>query len=359
MALHCVIMAGGSGTRFWPLSRRQRPKQLLAITGGQTMLRETAERVVPLTAWTRQWVVCGAVHESAVRLELPELPGGHILVEPAGRNTAPCIGLACIHALREDPEAVLCVLPSDAWIKDSADFCRHLAAAADTAGTGRITTLGIRPSRPETGYGYVQSGARLNNSAAAVAVHAVERFVEKPDRATAERYVADGTYLWNAGIFVFGARQMLTAIQRHMPDLHAGLAQLQGTLGTAEYAPRLEAIYPRLPSQSIDYGIMEKEQGLAVVPSSFGWSDVGSFAALPDVLETDGNGNVLRGDGLLQDCRGTVVDARAGRLVAVVGVQGLVVVDSPDALLVIPRDRAQDVRGVLDALKTSGRENLL
>jgi mannose-1-phosphate guanylyltransferase len=360
MALHTVIMAGGSGTRFWPLSRQRRPKQLLAVTGARSMLRLTAERVAPLTPFDRQWVVCGAVHDEAVRVELPEVPPAHVLVEPVGRNTAPCVALACIHALSEDPEAVLCALPSDAHVADPASFRAHLSAAAAAAATGRTVTLGIRPTRPETGYGYIQSGPPLPGQEHEPRAHAVTRFVEKPDRPTAERYLAEGTYLWNAGIFVFRAASMLEAIQRHMPALHGQVLDLARHLGTPGYGRALADTYPRLPAQSIDYGVMEKEppERLAVIPSSFGWSDVGSFAALLEVLPTDGAGNLFVGDVVARDCRHSLVDARAGRVVAVVGLDGLVVVDAPDALLVIPADRAQEVRAVLDALKQQGRDGL-
>jgi len=358
MALHTVIMAGGSGTRFWPLSRKERPKQLLAITGAKTMVRETAERVAPLTPFARQWVVCGALHEKSVRTELPELPASHILVEPTGRNTAPCIGLACVHALREDPEAVLCVLPSDAFIRDGARFCDALQAASASAGKGRITTLGIQPARPETGYGYIHMGDVVEK-AGALEVRQVSRFVEKPNRATAEQYLADGKYLWNAGIFVFKAQQMMDAISKHLPELHAGLMKLDGALANGSYDKVVKDLYPVLPSVSIDYGVMEKETGLAVVPSSFGWSDVGSFAALPEVLPLDDKGNVVRGTALLKDASNNVVDARAGRMVVAVGVQDLIVVDTKDAVLVIPRDRAQDIGKLLEQLKANGREDLL
>ncbi len=359
MAMHTVIMAGGSGTRFWPLSRRDRPKQLLAITGTSTMIRQTSERVLEVTPFSRQWVVCGTRHAAGVQQELPELPKAHLLIEPAARNTAPCIGLACIHALFEDPQALLVVTPSDAYVKDAAAFCTHVRAAMETAQAGKITTLGLRPSRPETGYGYIKMGAALA-SKAGLAVHAVDRFVEKPNLPTAQQYLADGSYLWNAGIFVFSARHMMEAMARHMPELHAGLLKLQGALGTPGYDALLAQVYPTLPSQSIDYGVMEKEAGaLAVVPSTFPWSDVGSFAALPEVLPTDGEGNLARGTALLKDTRGSVVDARAGRLVAVVGMDDVMVVDTPDAVLVIPKSKAQDVGKILEMLKAQGREDLL
>jgi mannose-1-phosphate guanylyltransferase len=313
--------------------------------------------VAKLTPYSFQWVVCGSRHEAAVRNDLPELPARNILVEPMGRNTAPCIGLACIHVIHQDPDAVLAVMPADAYVPHAELFCSYLSTAARSAVVHGITTLGLRPTRPETGYGYIQYGSVLQDGAHQV--HAVARFVEKPNRLTAEQYIADGTYLWNAGIFVFRAQQMLHAIKTHMPALHQGLMRLDSALESPAYASALKEVYPTLPSQSIDYGVMEKESGLAVVPSAFEWNDVGSHAALPDVLPTDAQGNLARGQVLLIEAQGCIVDGRAGRLCALMGVKDLVVVDTTDALLVIPRERAQHVGQILELLKARGREDLL
>lgn len=359
MAIHTVIMAGGSGTRFWPLSRRDRPKQFIAVAGERSMLAQTSQRVTALTPPQRQWVVCGTRHQMAARADLPEVPQAQILVEPLGRNTAPCIALACAHVARVDPDAVLCVIPSDQYVPDAPAFCAALEAAAHTARQGRITTLGIRPTRPETGFGYIQMGSSVDHHDG-LAIHDVKRFVEKPDLPTAQAYLADGSYLWNAGIFVFQARHMDGVLARHLPDLHAAITELAGTMGTAAYDQALARIYPTLPSISVDYGIMEKEATqLCVVPASFAWNDVGSFAALPDVLPQDAQGNVTRGDVLLKDVNGGVVDARAGRLVAVLGLDDVVVVDTPDAVLVTRKDRSQQVGALLEMLKARGREELM
>lgn len=359
MALHTVIMAGGSGTRFWPLSRRDRPKQFIAIAGEHSMLRQTSDRVLSLTPHARQWVVCGTRHEQAARADLPALPPAQILLEPLGRNTAPCIALAAAHVAAVDPDAVLAVIPSDQFVPDSPAFCRAIAAAARTAESGRITTLGIRPTRPETGFGYIRMGAH-HAEHESQAVHLVDRFVEKPDLPTAQKYLAEGTYLWNAGIFVFKAREMMDAVQKHLPELFAGIQKLAALVGTPGYDAALKAIYPGLPSISIDYGVMEKEApNLAVVPASFAWNDVGSYAALPDVLPLDAAGNVVRGTVVLKDVRNSVVDGRAGRLVAVLGLDDAVVVDTPDVLLVTRKDRSQQVGQLLELLKAQGREDLL
>jgi mannose-1-phosphate guanylyltransferase len=344
MSLHAVILAGGSGTRFWPLSRAKKPKQFLALVTGRTLIADTFLRVEPLCSGERTWVVCGKDHAESVRAALPNLPPAHLVVEPAARNTAPAIGLACVHALREDPDATLMVLPSDHHIARPQQFREALSAAARASQGGNLLTLGIQPTRPETGYGYLERGAAISPG-----VFAVEAFVEKPDLATAERYLQDAAYSWNAGIFVFRADAMLDAIRRHLPQMHEGLTR--------------GGDFTRLQSISIDYGVMEPEsQGarrIALVPGDFGWSDVGSFAALPEVRTLDARGNAVSGDVIAVDCDGCVVLAEGKRLVAVVGVKDLCVVDSGDAVLVVPRDRAQDVRAVVDALKASARNDKL
>jgi mannose-1-phosphate guanylyltransferase len=353
-----VVMAGGSGTRFWPLSRAARPKQFLALSGGAPLLAETVARLPPLAGPERTFVVCGPVHAAAARALLPAVPPGNVVVEPCARNTAPAIGLAALHVARRDPAGVLAVLPSDHHVARPDLFRDALSAAARLAGKGLLATIGIRPSRPETGYGYLLAGAPLDPDPAGLLPAKVERFVEKPDRATAERYLADGRYLWNAGIFAFRADVVLAEIRALMPELADRLDAIGAALGTPGYDAALAEAFPRCPSQSIDYGVMERSARIAVVPVDFGWSDVGSFAALPEVRAADAAGNVAEGDALVVDGRENVVLAK-DRLVAVVGVDGLVVVDAGDALLVCPRDRAQDVKKVVDELRRRGRDDLL
>jgi mannose-1-phosphate guanylyltransferase len=353
VSLHAVLLAGGSGTRFWPLSRAQKPKQFLRLVTGRTLLAETYARILPLASAARTWVVCGGAHVEGVREALPDLPGAHLVVEPVARNTAPAIGLAAVHALREDREAVLLVLPSDHHIADPQRFRDALQTAARIAGQGDLVTLGIRPTRPETGYGYLRRGAEREPG-----VFAVEAFVEKPDATTAQRYLADGRYSWNAGIFVLRADAYLEALRRHLPEVHGGLRQI------AADPARAAEIFPRFPSISIDYGVMEPEskstRRIALVAAEeIGWSDVGSFATLPEVRELDARGNAVSGDVLTIDCADCVVLADAGRLVAVVGMKGACVIDAGDAMLVVPRERAQDVRAVVEALKAQGRGDKL
>jgi len=336
MSLHAVILAGGSGTRFWPLSRAKKPKQFLALVTERTLIAETFARVEPIS--DAVWVVCGNDHALAVKAEVPR---ARVIVEPAARNTAPAIALACRAVQREDPEATIAILPSDHHIARPDAFRSALTAAAEAARGGDLVTLGIRPTRAETGYGYLRRGAQRPDGS-----YAVEAFVEKPDAATAERYVQDSAYAWNAGIFVFRADAMLDALRRHQPKILDALDD-----------------FARMPSISIDYGVMEPESHtthrIALVAGDFGWSDVGSFAALPEVRALDSRGNAISGDALAVDCDDCVVLAEGDRLVAAVGLRGLCIVDAGDALLVVPRDRAQDVRAVVEALKKQGRQDKL
>ena len=272
-------------------------------------------------------------------------PGFHLVVEPAARNTAPAIGLAAVEVSREDPTATLIVLPSDHHIAQPAAFREALRTAVRVAQGGDLVTLGIPPTRPETGYGYLRRGVEREKG-----VYAVEAFVEKPDAATAEKYLRDPAYSWNAGIFVFRADALLEAMREHLPAVHEALARIARDPAT------LAEAFPRVPSISIDYGVMEKAKRIALVdPGPIGWSDVGSFAALSEVRPLDARGNAVSGDALAIDSDGCVVMSEGGRLVAAVGLHEVCVIDSGDAVLVVPKDRAQDVRKVVDALRRGGR----
>jgi mannose-1-phosphate guanylyltransferase len=345
VSTHAVLLAGGSGTRFWPLSRAKRPKQFLSLASDKTLLFETFARVEELAGAARTWVVCGRDHAALVREALPALPPAHLVVEPAARNTAPAIGLAAVEVSREDPAATLVVLPSDHHIADPAAFRAALRAAVRVAEGGDLVTLGIPPTRPETGYGYLRRGKLREKG-----VYAVEAFVEKPDAATAEKYLRDPAYSWNAGIFVFRADALLEAIRQHLPAVDAQLARIARDPGA------LAEAFPRVPSISIDYGVMEKARRIALVdPGAIGWSDVGSFAALAEVRPLDARGNALSGDALAIESDGCVVLSEGGRLVAAVGLRDVCVIDAGDAILVVPKHRAQDVRKVVDELRSRGR----
>lgn len=367
-SVHVLILAGGAGTRFWPASRAARPKQLLPLLGGEPLITATARRVLPLCArggsdgWERIWIATGKHLVAPTRAALPDVSGRRLLVEPVPRNTAPCIGWAAATIAREDPDAIVLVLPSDHHIADVPRFLEVLEAAVASARGGAITTIGIRPTHPETGFGYIEVAEAGAGSAAP---REVLRFVEKPSRERAAEFLASGRFLWNAGMFIFRAGDMRAAIRAHLPALAEGLDELDraAALGAAGEAEAIERVFPRLPAVSIDHGVMEHVGRLAVVPGDFGWSDLGSWQSAWELAEKDERGNSAPAGSVLVDAHGNyLVDlsARAGgadgrRVIALVGVEDLVVVETDDALLIVPRERAQDVKHVVDALKARGQ----
>lgn len=356
--LHAVIMAGGRGTRFWPLSTAKRPKQLLPIVSERTMIQETAARIRPLVPPERIWVVTGAEQADEVARQLAFLDRDRILVEPVGRNTAPAIGLAAVHLLARDPEAVMAVLPADHAIGDGNAFRTALAAAALAAAEhGKLVTLGVTPSRPETGYGYIEAGI-AGAEAGGRTFHEVVAFREKPDLETARRYVAGGRHAWNAGIFVWRASAIREEIAAHLPALALALADPALVRGGAAAEAALAAAYAGIEPISIDYGVLERSRRIWMLPIDCGWNDVGSWTALYDVRPHDPAGNVITGDAVLADTRNAVVHA-GGPLVALVGVEDLIVISTPEAVLVCARDKAQDVRKVVLELERRGRTDLL
>ncbi len=347
-----LILAGGGGTRLWPASRRGRPKQLLTLGGAESLIAATFARVSGVLGRERTLIVTAADQAAEIRRALPGLPPENLVSEPAARNTGPAVGLGALVAARRAGEDVrLAVVPSDAFIADEAEYGRVLQVALDEAAEA-IVTVGIKPIRPETGYGYLERGAPVRDG-----VFEVARFVEKPDAPTAARYLASGDYLWNSGMFFFTARRLLAETRVHLPELAGILAEIQGSLDPAAIA---EARYPAAPKISIDYGIMEKAQGIRVVPGDFGWNDVGSWSALADIRPQDAAGNVALGDVVLREVSGSVVVSEPGApLVGVVGARDLVVVATRDAVLVVQKDRAQEVRAIVDALAAAQRNELL
>lgn len=341
-----VIMAGGSGTRFWPLSRVAKPKQFLPLTSARPLIFETLKRIEGLAPTKNVRVVCGLTHAAQVRKALPSLPKKNVVVEPQARNTAPAIALSVLEVTRVNPRGIIVVLPSDQHVADIASFQASIHEAVRAANEGSIVTLGIRPTRPETGYGYIKLGQPLSGTARTVAA-----FVEKPDAATAVKYVSSGEYLWNAGLFVFRADVMMTAFEQHMPEVFLALQKMLKA-PKAKAAGVLKREFLTMPAISIDYGVAERASNMAVVPSDCGWSDVGSFNALPEVRPSDANGNVISGkDSIVIDSTGCIVIGQSSRTVAVVGMAGVVVIETEDAVLVLPKDKSQDVRKVVEALK--------
>lgn len=348
----CVVLAGGSGTRFWPASRRLRPKQLLPLgpAAPQSLIRRTVDRLARLAPKEQILISTGTHLIDATLRELPSLERGAILAEPLAKNTAPCIAWAAAVVAGRNPDAIICALPSDQHAADEAAFVAAMKDAVEAARQGYITTLGIVPTRPETGYGYIERGERRGE------VELVGRFVEKPDRSTAEQYIESGRYLWNAGIFVFRAADMLDAVERHLPEVHSALERFRGQ-GFGD-AAACQSYFESCPSISIDYGVMERAERLAVVPAEFGWSDLGSWESAWELGHRDDQGNSGPEGTIWIDARNNLVeDLRTpdGRVIALVGVSDLCVVQTEDALLVMPRERSQDVRQVVDALKSTGR----
>ncbi len=356
---YAVIMAGGAGTRFWPASREHRPKQLLPLAGSseETLLAATVRRLSPLIPPERVYVVTGQKLVEATRAALPAVPGDQILTEPVGRNTAPCIAWATEVIEKKDANALVAVLPSDHYITDEKAFRAVIGTALESAEKGHVTTIGIVPTRAETGYGYIEVGDALHGDAKRVA-----RFVEKPNAETAEAYVAGKKHLWNAGMFFFRAGDMSALVKEHLPALAEGIAKITSA-SVADAERVLTEVFPTLPSISIDHGVMEKSKNLAVVPGVFGWNDVGSWLSAWELAEKDERGNALAVNAFAIDANNNLVvdltTSEQKKTVAVVGVSGLVIVKTDDAILVIPKERAQDVRSVIEALKAAKRHELL
>ena len=347
--MQALILAGGSGTRFWPLSRKSRPKQLLALEGERTLLRDTVERLRPLVPPEAVWVCTTRALAEAVRRELPEVPPGQVLLEPEGRNTAPAIGWSVRSMPEEARRGVIAVLPADHRVGDPAAFRDTLARAARAVEEdGGMMTLGVVPRWPETGYGYLElaPGARADGA------RRVRRFVEKPTLENAKRFVTSGNYLWNAGIFVFRGTAFLDVLASLQPELARGLEEI------AAAPDRVAEIYPRLPAESVDYAVMEKLDDITTLPLDCGWSDLGSWSALDEILPRDAAGNTGRGDTVAVDAAGNLLFSDAG-LIAVLGVRDLVVVRTGDAVLVMPKERAQEVRRIVAELADRDREDML
>lgn len=370
-----VVPAGGAGTRLWPLSRAGHPKFLHDLTGsGASLLRQTWDRLVPLTGPDGVLVVTGAAHAAAVTGQLPDLPPGDLLAEPSPRDSAAAIGLAAAVVERRSPGAVIGSFAADHLVRDEPAFGAAVREAVAAAREGWIVTIGIEPSHPSTGFGYIRSGAPLGVDGAPSA-RVVDRFVEKPDAATAAGYLAEGGYRWNAGMFVARASVLLAELAKHRPELAAGLAEIADAWDTPARDEVLHRVWPQMEKVAVDYAVAEPAAAagrVAVVPADLGWDDIGDFTALHDTLSQaashtpDGDpdddarhGFTVLGDGeVVSMSAGGFVVAASGRLVAVVGLEDVVVVDTPDALLVTTRAHAQQVKAVVDRLKDTGRTHL-
>jgi len=348
-----LIMAGGSGTRLWPLSRQARPKQTLRLVGDRTMVQLAVERLDPLFTPERIFVVTAAEQVGALLRQAPQLPAGNFIVEPLQRGTASAIGLAALFLRKRDPEATMAVLTADHYIADNETFRRVLAAAYEEAQQGHLVTLGIKPSFPSTSFGYIERGELLAEIDGLTA-YRVNAFREKPDAASAESFMADGQHTWNSGMFIWRVDRILAEMQKQMPRFYDQLMQIDAAIGADRESLVLSYVWPRVAAQTIDYGIMECADDVAVIPADIGWSDIGSWATLLEILPGDKDGNVvIDADHMNVDTRQTLVYGN-NRMVATLGVSGLVVVDTDDVLLICSRERAQDVKKIVEKLRTNG-----
>lgn len=356
MKTTALIMAGGKGERFWPKSRVNMPKQFLSLTDdGKTMIQLTVERISPLVDIKDVYIATNKNYRELVKQQLPGIPEENILCEPVGRNTAPCVGLGAVHVASKYDDAVMIVLPSDHLIKNNEVFADTFKEAVQIAEEGaNLVTVGITPNYPETGYGYIKYNQddKKNNA------YSVEKFVEKPDLETAKSYLADGTYLWNSGMFVWKVSTILDCFKKFMPDTYEGLLKVKAAVGTADENAVLEAEFPNLESQSVDYGIMEKADSIYTLPGNFGWDDVGSWLAVGRIKKNDDNSNVINGNVVAVNTRGCVIEG-GEKLIATVGLRDIVVVDTKDATLITTKENAGEIKQVLAKLREEGKNEYL
>ncbi|MBR5420816.1 MAG: mannose-1-phosphate guanylyltransferase [Lachnospiraceae bacterium] len=356
MKITALILAGGKGERFWPRSRKKNPKQFLSLTGdGRTMIQQTVERILPIVEPGDIFVATNQNYRALVREQLPELPEENIICEPVGRNTAPGIGLGAIHIRKKYEDAIMLVLPSDHQIKYKGMFLNVLRDAIAVAEEGaNLVTLGITPTAPETGYGYI----KFNPDRTVGSAFAVDRFVEKPDSAKAKEYIESEEYLWNSGMFVWKASTILHSIEEHLPEIYRGLTRIESAIGTEDEESIMSGVFENLPSESIDYGVLEKEDDIFVLPGTFGWDDVGSWLSVERMRPLNEAGNTVSGNALTVDVKNCIIEGEK-KLIAAVGLRDLVIVDTEDAILICSKDSTGNIRKIVENLKICNREEYL
>ena len=358
--MHAVIMAGGRGTRFWPRSREKKPKHLLDIVSNRTIIQETVDRIKPLIKPENILIVTGKKHARELMKQLPEIPAKNIIIEPVGRNTAACIGLAAIHIQKKAKDDVMVVLPSDHGIADPGQYRKVIAAAAKAAKKeNTLITVGLKPTSPDTGFGYMEGGASAGHIGSETLLR-VKAFREKPNLKQARTFLQSGNFFWNSGMFIWKASTILHEIERFLPDLYSGLMTIKAALGKSAEAKTVSAIYKGLASISIDYGVMEKAKDVFMIPASFGWSDVGSWDTLWEISAKDQNGNAVTGgsQAIFENTENALVYSPK-KLVALVGMKDVIIVETKDALLICKKGQSQDVKKIVDALEAGQFNQLL
>lgn len=351
-----LIMAGGRGERFWPKSRKSLPKQFLSLTNdGRTMIQLTVERILPMVKLEDIFIATNKEYKKLVLQQLPGLPEENILCEPVGRNTAPCIGLGAMYIEKKYKDALMFVLPSDHLIKFNKMFLRTLQDACDVAEKdSNLVTIGIAPDYPETGYGYIKFDPQITEGRS----YKVDRFVEKPNLEVAKEYLSTEEYLWNSGMFIWKVSSILRNIQKIMPDMYTGLKKIQDAIRTDDEEHILEKEFTSFPSQSIDYGIMEKAEDIYILPGTFGWDDVGSWLAIERIQKTNELGNAVNGNVITVNTNNCIIQGDS-KLIATIGLEDTVIVDTQDATLICAKDHANDIKKVLENLKICNREEYL
>lgn len=356
--MYAVIMAGGAGRRFWPLSRSRKPKQLLNILGEETLLRQTADRLPPLIEGHETVVVTSKSYYQNVLQELPHIPPENIVAEPSGRNTAACLAIGAAIIKRYDPDAPIALIPADHHIGDAESFRSALQAAGEIARLGEnLVTLGVEPTRPETGYGYIQKG-ELASDKGGFQVYRATRFVEKPDAHRAEQFFRGRSHLWNSGIFVLTANTAHRLMELHLPRLYQGMLKIEGAFGRADFEDVMAEVYAGLESVSIDYGVAEKASHVFVIPVNFGWSDIGSWKSLYELMPKGEGGNVQVGRSLCLDTTNSLIYS-SGRFIAAIGLEDILIIDAGDAILVCPMGRDQDIKKLVELMENRGMEEYL
>jgi mannose-1-phosphate guanylyltransferase len=356
--MHAVIMAGGKGTRFWPKSREKKPKHLLDIISTRTIVQETVDRIKSLIPTENILIVTGKSHAEELASQLPEIPRKNIIVEPIGRNTAPCIGLAALHIKRKNIDDVMIVLPADHLILDVSQFINILAAAAQKAKQGPyLITIGITPSSPETGYGYLEQGNLIDNINGKI-IYKVKSIREKPPLAQAKEFLRLGNFLWNSGMFIWKTSSILNEIQQWLPQLYDGLLAIEKAMETDQRVFIIDKIYQNLQPISIDYGVMEKTRHSLLMRGDFGWSDIGSWDALWEISEKDENGNAVKGHFIGLNARKSLIHG-SQKLIALVDVEDLIIVETHDSILICKRGASQKVKNIVEMLEAQKSKEYL